>query len=203
MIRNIVFDIGWVFVRLDPRPILDFLVQHEAACADLGSLIASIELNEHECGRLSGPELLERMGALTARPVPRGELHAKWLDMFELDPPMVELAQDLAGRYRVYLLSNIGELHWDHLCREYALHRIGHGALPSFVAGVMKPHPDIYLEAERRFGLEPSSTVFIDDRSENIDAARARGWHGIVHRDHAQTVADLGALGVQVPEVRH
>ena len=198
MIRNIVFDIGWVFVRLDPRPILEFLLQHQAACADLPSLIASIELNEHECGRLSGPALLERMGALTARPIPREELHAKWLDMFQLDPPMVELAHALAERYGVYLLSNIGELHWEHLCREYALHRIGHGALPSFVAGVMKPHPGIYVEAERRFALEPASTVFIDDRAENIEAARARGWHGIVHRDLARTVADLRSLGVQV-----
>src|SRR3974390_160593 len=108
MIRNIVFDIGWVFVRLDPRPILEFLLQHEAACADLPSLIASIELNEHECGRLSGPDLLERMGALTARPVAREQLHAKWLDMFQLDPPMVQLAHALAERYGVYLLSNIG-----------------------------------------------------------------------------------------------
>jgi FMN phosphatase YigB (HAD superfamily) len=116
--------------------------------------------------------------------------------MFELQPSMVDLAHRLAERYRVYLLSNIGDLHWHHLAREYGLHRIGHGALPSFLAGVMKPHAGIYAQAERRFALEPAETVFIDDRSENIAAARERGWHGIVHRDHDSTVSALRELGV-------
>jgi HAD superfamily hydrolase (TIGR01509 family) len=61
----------------------------------------------------------------------------------------------------------------------------------------MKPHADIYAQAERRFALEPAATVFIDDRADNIDAARARGWHGIVHRDYAGTRAALRALAVR------
>ncbi len=52
----------------------------------------------------------------------------------------------------------------------------------------MKPDAEIYAEAERRFGLDPRTTVFIDDRAENIKAARARGWSGIEHSDYHQTV---------------
>jgi HAD superfamily hydrolase (TIGR01509 family) len=96
----------------------------------------------------------------------------------------------------VFLLSNIGDLHWAHLAREYRLHALGHGALPSYVAGVMKPHAGIYAQAERRFTLEPAATVFIDDRADNVAAARARGWNGIVHQDHAGTLAGLRALAV-------
>jgi len=36
----------------------------------------------------------------------------------------------------VFLLSNIGDLHWAHLAREYRLHAIGHGALPSYLGGL-------------------------------------------------------------------
>jgi 2-haloacid dehalogenase len=117
--------------------------------------------------------------------------------MFKLDPPMVDLAHRLSGRYRVYLLSNIGDLHWVHLSREYGLHAIGHGALPSYLAGVMKPHAGIYAEAERRFALTPPATVFIDDRADNIAAARARGWHGIVHADYPSTRRALRSLNVE------
>ena len=109
---------------------------------------------------------------------------------------MVELAHRLSERHRVFLLSNIGDLHWVHLAREYRLHAIGHGALPSYVAGAMKPHPAIYAEAERRFALEPAATVFIDDRPDNVATATARGWHGIVHQGHPQTLRRLQALGV-------
>ena len=181
MIRNVVFDIGWVFVHLNHRPFLDFMAAHGAQAPDLDSVLARIALEDHESGRLDGPGLLARCAALAERPMSLEAAHASWVDMFELQPRMVELARRLSEGYRVYLLSNIGDLHWSHLSRAYQLHRIGHGALPSFVAGVMKPDEGIYVEAERRFSLTPAETVFIDDRTENIAAARSRGWHGIVH----------------------
>ena len=196
MIRNVVFDIGRVIVRLDPRPIIEFMQARAAPCNDLKSLIANIPLDDHECGRLDGKGLLEHMQSLTQPTATLEDLHAKWVDMFEIERDMLELARALSSRYRVYLLSNVGDLHWAHLCREYEIDRLGHGVLPSFLAGWMKPHDAIYAEAERRFTLEPATTVFIDDRAENIAAARARGWHGIVHGEYAATREALLALGV-------
>jgi HAD superfamily hydrolase (TIGR01509 family) len=196
MIRNVVFDIGWVLVRLNYRPLLGFLREHGAEFADRDAVMSRIPLVEHECGRLAGRGLLEALAALAAGRASADEALVHWLDMFELDPQMVELAHRLSERYRVYLLSNIGDLHWAHLTREYRLHAIGHGALPSYLAGVMKPHPGIYAEAERRFALAPAATVFIDDRADNIAGACARGWHGIVHRDQRGTLEDLRRLEV-------
>jgi 2-haloacid dehalogenase len=198
VIRNVVFDIGWVFVHLNAKPVIDFLAAHGCSVADIEDLVASVQLDDHETGQLHGQGLLERLAGLAKQPVVQADLHAKWVDMFELQPAMVDLAHRLSERYRVYMLSNIGDLHWAHLSREYRLHQIGHGVLPSFLAGVMKPHDAIYAEAERRFALTAAETVFIDDRAENIAAARARGWHGIVHKDCATTVAALRELGVAV-----
>lgn len=196
MIRNVVFDIGWVFVHLNHQPFLDFLSAHGAHAPDLDSVLQRIALEDHESGRMDGRGLLERCAALAPRPMSLEAAHASWVDMFELQPAMVDLARRLSDRYQVYLLSNIGDLHWTHLAREYQLHRIGHGALPSFVAGVMKPHEGIYVEAEKRFSLVPAQTVFIDDRAENIAAARRRGWYGIVHGGFDSTVGALRELGV-------
>ena len=196
LIRNVVFDIGWVFVHLNHGPFLEFLSAHEVETPELHSVLTRVALCDHECGRLSGRELLERFASLARRPMDLAQAHASWVGMFEYQPAMVELAHHLSERYRVYLLSNIGDLHCAHLSREYGLHRIGHGALPSFLAGVMKPDEGIYAEAERRFALEPAETVFIDDRSENILAARRRGWQGIEHSSFLSTAGALRALGV-------
>ena len=202
-IRNIVFDIGWVLVRLNYRPLLDFLQAHGAQLADRDGVMARIRLEDHETGQLPGHGLLERLRELTAsQAASLEELRIRWLDMFELEAAMVELAHRLSERYRVFLLSNIGDLHWAHLAREYRLHSIGHGALPSYVAGVMKPHAGIYAEAERRFALEPAATVFIDDRTENVASARSRGWHGIVHQDYHATLARLQDAGVGTQAIR-
>lgn len=197
MIRNVVFDIGWVFVHLDHQPFLDFLTAHGAEAPDLDSVLARIALEDHECGRMDGQGLLQRCAAIAQRPMSLEDAHASWVGMFELQPAMVDLARRLSEDHRVYLLSNIGDLHWAHLSREYQLHSLGHGALPSFMAGVMKPHDGIYVEAERRFSLTPAETVFIDDRAENIAAARRRGWHGIVHSGYDTTVGALRNLGVE------
>jgi len=195
-IRNVVFDIGWVFVRLDYQPMLDLLRSRGVEGDSLHSMLARAALEEHESGRLHGLGLLERLRALTRDTVSIEELRRHWTGMFELDTPMVDLAHRLSGGYRVYLLSNIGDLHWAHLSREYQLHRVGHGALPSYLAGVMKPHAGIYAEAERRFALEPAATVFVDDREDNIATARNRGWHGIVHSGYDSTVEALRGLEV-------
>lgn len=195
-IRSVVFDIGWVFVRLKYQPLLELLRSRGVEAEDLHSVLARAALEDHESGRLHGRGLLERLAALTPDPVSVEELYAHWIDMFELEPQMVELAHRLSETHRVYLLSNIGDLHWAHLSREYRFHRIGHGALPSYLAGVMKPHAGIYAEAERRFALEPAATVFVDDRADNIAAALGRGWQGIVHTGYQSTVQALRGLDV-------
>jgi 2-haloacid dehalogenase len=197
LIRNVVFDIGQVFVHLNDRPFRGLLTERGVENSDLQVLLERVSFNDHETGKVHGIGLMERFAALATTPVSAADLHAKWIDMFELQPRMVELAHRLAERYRVYLLSNIGDLHWAHISREYRLHHIGHGALLSYLAGVMKPHEAIYVEAERRFALEPAATVFIDDRAENIAAAKARGWHGIVHSGYDSTLAGLRALAVE------
>ena len=183
-------------MRLKYRPLFELLRSRGVEADDLHSVLARAALEDHESGRLPGRGLLERLAALAPDPVSVQELYAHWIDMFELEPEMVELAHRLSDTHRVYLLSNIGDLHWAHLSREYRFHRIGHGALPSYLAGVMKPHAGIYAEAERRFALEPAVTVFIDDRADNIATARDRGWHGIVHSGHESTVRALRGLGV-------
>lgn len=195
-IRHVVFDIGWVLLNLRTQPLLDMLSERGLAHSGLEDVNERIALGDHESGRLDGAGLLANLTALVPGRLTREEAHAAWLDIFDPQPQMIALAQRLSARYRVHLLSNVGELHWAHITQRYDVHRIGHGYLQSFVAGVMKPHERIYIEAERRFGLDPAATVFIDDRADNIAAARARGWHGIVHAEAPATFAALQALGV-------
>jgi 2-haloacid dehalogenase len=106
----------------------------------------------------------------------------------------------LMGDYRVYLLSNIGDLHWSYLDSTYGIGTVGHGAIASFRVGAVKPSAAIYREAERRFDLDPAATVFIDDLERNVVGAQACGWSAIHHSSPLETRRSLRALGVQLPE---
>ena len=196
MIRNIVFDIGWVFVGIHPQPLLDFLVDHGAPRMDLQTAVERVALVDHETGRLDGTGLIARFSTLAPQ-APLNALRQHWLDMLTPHEDMMQLVRRLMPHHGIYLLSNIGDLHWEHVTTRHGLDGIGHGALTSFRAGVMKPDAAIYAQAEAEFGLGPATTVFIDDRAENIEAARARGWHGIVHRSFHDTREALLRLGVE------
>ena len=196
MIRDIVFDIGWVFVGIHPQPMLDFLVNHGAPPMDLNTTLERIGLGDHETGRLDGAGLIDRLAALAPR-APLAAVRQHWLDLLAPCADMMQLARQVATQHGVYLLSNIGDLHWEQVATQHGLQDIGHGALTSFHAGVMKPDSAIYAQAEAKFALVPATTVFIDDRAENIEAARARGWHGIVHRSFNDTREALLRLGVE------
>ena len=195
-ISQVVFDIGQVLVKLRPAPLFALLAEHGYQPDDLERVSRRIGIVEHETGRLDGAGLLANVAALAPRPPDPALLRAAWLDMFEPDRRMIELAMRLRATHGVFLLSNVGDLHWAHLRGAWRVHELAHDALPSFEVGVMKPDEAIYREAERRFALDPARTVFIDDRAENVAAARARGWQAIHHGDTGHTLQALRALGV-------
>ena len=195
---NVIFDIGWVLVHLAPEPLLALLRRHGAEVHRLEEVTGRIELHEHESGRLDGAGLVANIARLAPREPAHADVAAAWIDMFDPQPAMFALAEQLRARHRVFLLSNVGDLHWAELRRRFRLHELGEDVIASFEAGVMKPHEGIYMQAEGRFTLDPAQTVFIDDRLENIEAVRRRGWHGIVHQHHDATVEALRVLGVKV-----
>jgi 2-haloacid dehalogenase len=112
---------------------------------------------------------------------------------------MFALAAGLRDEYRVFLLSNIGDLHWRHLNARYGFDGLTHGVVASFRVGAIKPSAAIYRATEREFGLDPAATVFIDDLPPNVAGAQACGWQAIHHRDAAATRHQLRALGVRLP----
>ena len=61
-------------------------------------------------------------------------------------------------------------------------------------SGTRKPEPEIYAITLERLGLPAEACVFVDDLEPNVDAAKTAGMRGIVHRDTAQTIAELESL---------
>jgi putative hydrolase of the HAD superfamily len=74
------------------------------------------------------------------------------------------------------------------------------GAALSYDLGVMKPTAEFFAEALRRFDIDPSHAVFIDDLEENVEGAIRVGINGIVYKGRAQLVRDLRKIDVMVPD---
>lgn len=195
-IDTVVFDIGRVLVHLEFSRLLQFLSEHGVKVDHVGTLLERMDLTRYERGDFDGDALLKRIASLGERPMAPEALREHWVSVFVPQQPMLELARALAATHRVYVLSNIGDLHWEYLDRELGIETLGHGALPSFRARAIKPEAAIYRRAEELFKLEPARTVLVDDLEPNVEGARRCGWHAVLHESHKGTTAALAALGV-------
>lgn len=103
----------------------------------------------------------------------------------------------IAAGLAVGVLTNNGPLierYRHHIAPEIAARCEGR-FLVSSAFRLGKPDPAVYAAALDRLGFAPAETVFIDDRQDNVDGARAAGLVGLLYESPAQLATALAALG--------
>ena len=104
---------------------------------------------------------------------------------------LTELRQTQVG---LYALSNwSGDLFRRNQAR-FAFLDWFDGMMISGEERVIKPDPRIYRLLAERFDIDPATAVFIDDREDNVDAAREGGFTGVVFTSAGQLGRDLAEL---------
>ncbi|QQT25639.1 HAD family hydrolase [Sphingobacterium spiritivorum] len=93
-----------------------------------------------------------------------------------------ELLLELKGKYRLFLLSNNNEIHYqwilDYLKREYQLEDNTSFFEKDYYSHLMKmrkPNADIFEYVLNTHDLKPEETVFIDDSPQHLDTAAKLG----------------------------
>lgn len=110
-------------------------------------------------------------------------------------PGMRELMTELKGEdYRLLGLSNWSSKVNDVMARFPDIFSLLEGSLISYTVHQLKPEREIYETFLRKFGVEASECVFIDDRPANIEGCRKVGMHGIVFSNTEQLRNDLRQL---------
>ena len=61
----------------------------------------------------------------------------------------------------------------------------------SHEVGLAKPDPAAYELVTARLGVEAGEVLFLDDVEANVVAARALGWHAVLHRDTSSSIAEM------------
>lgn len=100
--------------------------------------------------------------------------------------------------------SNIGSLFFKDLAAK--LHDFfcyfAPGTTATYVPGrksIIKPNPEFYETHNKKFNPNGTKTfIFVDDKLENVKAARDSGWIGIQFKNVKQLRANLIELGINV-----
>jgi FMN phosphatase YigB (HAD superfamily) len=64
----------------------------------------------------------------------------------------------------------------------------------SHEVGLAKPEPAVYALTASRLGVRPDEVVFLDDVEVNVEAARAAGWHAVLHEETERSIAEMDRI---------
>ncbi len=103
-----------------------------------------------------------------------------------------EWVHDLKERgYRIYILSNFGQRAFEINSQVYTFLKDVDGKVVSYEVCMTKPDPEIYNFLAKKYGINPTEAVFIDDRKINVDGAIACGFKSILFENYEQAKDEL------------
>ncbi len=206
MIQNIIFDFGNVLFDLNlgafEREMKNLLGEKFASAKE--KLLQERVFELYETGGLSTPEFVEKLCFASEVPLTSEQVVSAWNAIFIGMPRhRFELLLRLRQQYKVFLLSNINELHerWiaDYMLKEHgfvdyeSLHF--DGVYFSHLIRLRKPTRESFDYVLADAELLPEQTVFFDDLPENVEAANQVGIQGIWHEPGTEIEAQLASLG--------
>jgi len=186
MIDTIFFDLGNVLVDVNKKLAISAIAK--LLRLKTGKVNSMIDLDleqKFEVGKLTSTEYID---ILNERFDSSGVLNLKklvqiWALAFPRKTPVCELLENLRDQAAIFMLSNTNAIHIRAIKKTYDLLDKFDGRILSFELGTRKPDREIYAQALKIAKSEPERSVFIDDLSENIAAARTMGIESHQYRN--------------------
>ncbi|KAA1260200.1 Alpha-D-glucose-1-phosphate phosphatase YihX [Rubripirellula obstinata] len=184
MIQFVYFDLGNILWSFDE----DRACQNAAdlfgvGTAEIRQAVYESGLQDRaEHGRVSTTGFCEQLVSSIAGTNQVSDLRAvadALSDMFTPIESMVSVIEAVrCSGARVGILSNTCEHHWDWIGRQQHPMMAGpfDAIVLSYEVNSMKPDDQIYRAAELAAGVPADQILFLDDKPENVLAAKMRGW---------------------------
>ena len=185
-IRNIIFDLGRVIINLNEAATDEaFTNLALSAGKDIRGLRPDDEFfHQFERGEVSDDEFVKKFQAILPElELSEDAIKAAWNAML-LDIPekKLHLLEELKEKYNTYILSNTNGIHIDFVndymqstFLEDNLDPYFHQVYLSHEIGARKPELRAWEIILEEHDLNPFETLFIDDKLENIEAAKKLG----------------------------
>jgi len=192
----VVFDVGNVLYSWDIRALYSKLIDDPARLDwFVGNVVTPEWHFQHDAGR----DLADTSAELVALyPKERELIEAygpRWLETIPGPVPgMIALVDELAARgTALYAITNFSHEFWPRFRETAPVFAHFRDVLVSGEERLVKPDPAIYALAIAWFGVNPARTLFVDDRADNVEAARAAGFQAVqfVDEPHLRTYLGL------------
>ena len=175
MIKTIISDLGNVIVYVDPHKITKSLAKYsnydEKYIYDFFN--QSLARKGFDKGKISKEKFFRHFKDNLNLKMSFNQFRKAWCACFDgLNKDMVKLLKKLKKNYRLILLSNTDEIHFNYLKKKYKILNIFDDSVLSYKVGYAKPNPMIFLKAIRKAKTSPKQIFFIDDIYSFVGVAR-------------------------------
>lgn len=207
MIKNILFDFGNVLFDLDLGAFereMSKLYGADFESAKAGLLRERV-FELYETGGLSTAEFIEKLCQAAPRTLDPESVVLAWnAILIGMPGHRFQLLLRLRQQYKVFMLSNINELHerWvsDHIRQDHGIddYESLHfdGVYFSHLIRLRKPSREAFEYVLADAEILPEETVFFDDLPDNIATAQALGIHGVWHDPGTEIQLRLEEMGL-------
>jgi HAD superfamily hydrolase (TIGR01509 family) len=199
--RFFYFDLGMVLVEFDFQRMLKQMGDVSGISPEQvwAALYNDGLQRSYESGKVSSDEFYQLYCArIGARP-DRDALRRAATEIFWFNAPMLPIVAQLrqAG-YRLGILSNTCELHWQYCFEKYRIIAEGFDVYAvSYRVGATKPDAAIFRAAAELANCRPEEIFFVDDIPGHVGGAKTAGFDAIVYQSAAQIAAELRRRGVR------
>lgn len=148
-------------------------------------ILSSAPWLEYECGRISEEACYDRVGERFAlQPSEVAEAFSQARVSLQSNDMMISLVHELKkqsnGALRVYAMSNISKPDYVILAKKPADWSVFDQVFTSGNVGMRKPGLSFFRHVLEATHTAPQDAIFVDDKFENVFAARSLGLHGIL-----------------------
>lgn len=184
-IKNIIFDLGGVIININYQLAVDAFkkLSAEGATIEFNQKAQSQLFDDYETGKISSEEFREMIRREYQVAGTDEQIDAAWNAMLlNIPQERIVLLQQLAKKYRIFLLSNTNAIHLTAFNKIIAdnfpipnLDAVFEKCYYSHLAGLRKPGTEIFERILTENNLNRAETLFIDDSIQHIESAQALG----------------------------
>jgi len=199
VIKTIIFDLGNVIVPFDfKRGYTGMAAITGKAPEEIRQCIADAGVVvPYESGAMESSEFVTRVCAALGKDIDHGTFSRIWSSIFLPDANFTpDFVGRLARNYRLLILSNTNDLHWNMVRSTYPVVGEFHDFVLSYKVKAMKPSPAIYQAAIQMAGCRPEECFFTDDVPDYVDGARNFGIDAVQFQSAGQIAGELRARGI-------
>ncbi len=201
MIKNIIFDLGQVLVKVDLKPfVYQFSNAFKITPDELKKNKNDGAYLDFQSGKINGHDFHKRTCEYYHQSISLDRFKDIWSIMLagEVEGTSEIVNKLVEKNYKLSLLSNTDPWHYQYCEEKILILQKFETIFLSYDLRMRKPDAEIFLTVAEKLAAKPELCLFIDDLEENIEAAKNLNFHTVLFQNAEQLGNELRAMGIEL-----